>query len=82
MRKLNDTVECGICRGRGTVPLTGVYAETLDMLRHCTGEVTGSELARADGCKVPAMCNRLAVLERYGFAVSRRHGKKRLYRAK
>ncbi len=72
---------CPCCGGTGTIDLTGVYADTLKLLRR-TGEATGAALARADGCKASAMNNRLAALERMGLAQSRRYGRERLYRAK
>lgn len=74
-------VRCGHCGGTGLLPLTGVCADTLTLLR-AAGEATGADLARLDGCKATAMNNRLAVLERHGLATSRRYGRKRLYRAK
>jgi hypothetical protein len=74
------SVTCLCCRGTGRVPLTGVYADTLDLLRR-SGEVCGAALARAAGCKPSAMNNRLAALERPGLAVSRRYGRLRLFRA-
>ena len=72
---------CRCCKGTGRVKLTGVYAETLELLAAQAGEITGSELARLAGCKVSAMCNRLAALEAMGLADSRRYGRKRFYRA-
>lgn len=74
-------VRCGHCGGTGLRPLTGVYADTLVLLR-AAGEVTGADLARRARCKATAMNNRLAVLERHGPSTSRRYGHKRLYRAK
>ncbi len=71
---------CPTCHGAGTVVLTGRYADTLALLRRQRGEVCGTALAAVAGCKVPAMCNRLAALERLGLATSRRYGCKRLYR--
>ncbi len=75
-----DLVPCPCCGGTGLRPLTGVYAETLALLR-AAGEATGADLARRVGCKATAMNNRLAALERLGLAVSRRYGRLRLYRA-
>ena len=71
---------CPYCGGTGRVPLTGVYAGTLELLRRQPGEATGADLARQDGCKATAMNNRLAALERFGLATSRRFGRLRLFR--
>lgn len=76
-----DTVPCSCCGGTGRLLLTGVYADTLALLRRQPGEVSGAALARQDGCKAPAMNNRLASLERLGLATSRRYGRLRLFRA-
>jgi len=78
MRKIN--VSCPHCSGKGDVELTGVYADTIALLRRQKKEVTGAELAAVVQCKATAMNNRLATLERFGLAVSRRYGRKRLYR--
>lgn len=75
------SVCCPHCRGSGRIPLTGVYADTLELLR-ANGEATGADLARVEGCKATAMNNRLAMLERHGLATSRRYGRQRLYRVK
>lgn len=72
---------CPHCKGKGVVELTGVYAETLAMLRSTSGPITGASLARESGCKATAMNNRLAVLERLGYASSERHGRERRFRA-
>lgn len=45
------------------------------------GPITGASLARESGCKATAMNNRLAVLERLGYASSERHGRERRFRA-
>jgi uncharacterized membrane protein len=73
-------VRCPHCRGSGQVPLTGVHAETLALLNRQRREASGADLARKGGCSGPAMCNRLAALERLGLVVSRRYGHLRLYR--
>ncbi len=73
---------CPTCGGKGVVVITGVYADTLALLRHAADEVTAATLARADGCKATAMSNRLAALEKMGLAQSRRYGRERLYRAR
>jgi len=76
-----DQVFCQHCSGTGRREVTGIYAETLALLRRQKQEVTGADLAAIDGCKATAMNNRLASLERLGLATSRRFGRKRLYKA-
>ena len=78
---MSDTTTCGHCGGTGHVELTGVYADTLALLRRQKTEVTGADLAVVDGCKDTTMNNRLAMLEHHGLATSRRYGRKRLYKA-
>lgn len=73
-------VRCGCCGGEGTVELAGEYLETLVLLR-AAGETWAARLAPALGCQATAANNRLAALERKGLAVSRRVGRRRLYRA-
>jgi hypothetical protein len=75
------TVPCGHCGGAGRLELTGVYAETLDLLRRQQAEVNGAQLAKLAGCTNMAMCNRLVALERNGLATSRRYGQQRLWKA-
>ena len=72
---------CPYCRGAGTIEVTGIYRETLDLLAARPGEVCGADLARLAGCSATAMNNRLAALESFGLAASRRWGRKVLYRA-
>jgi len=74
-------VACSHCKGSGKREVTGVYADTLLLLRRRKDEVTGADLATVCGCKATAANNRLAALEHLGLAVSRRYGRKRLYRA-
>lgn len=76
-----DHVPCPWCRGTGKFAVTGVYADTLALLRKQSCEVTGAVLAYAAGCKATTMNNRLSALERHGLATSRRYGVKRLYKA-
>lgn len=78
---MSDSVTCGHCLGTGHIELSGVYAETLSLLRRQKDEVTGADLAKIDGCKATAMNNRLAMLENHGLATSRRYGRMRLYKA-
>jgi Mn-dependent DtxR family transcriptional regulator len=75
------SIPCPHCRGTGLVELTGVYADTLLLLRAQSGEVNGADLARLAGVKGEAMANRLVRLERLGLAVGRRYGRERLWKA-
>jgi DNA-binding transcriptional ArsR family regulator len=74
-------VKCKFCNGNGKMELTGVCAETLDLL-DATGEASGADLAKAAGCKATAMNQRLSYLENHGLATSRRYGRKRLFKVK
>ena len=77
--------KCGHCKGRGTIPVTGEYSDTLYLLRkvfRSYDEITGAELADIAGIKPTAMNNRLAILEKFGFLRSRIWGRKRFYRIK
>lgn len=74
-------IRCPLCEGKGAVNMTGKCDDALKLLRKQKKEVTGAELARLDGCTGPAMNNRLASLERFGLATSRRYGRMRLYTA-
>ena len=76
-----DLTPCPACDGSGRIPLTGVYAETLMLLRKHGKEMTGSDFARLIDIERTAACNRLARLEAMGFVKSRRYGSKRLYTA-
>lgn len=73
-------VKCKCCAGTGSIELTGVYADTLALLRKA-GETSGASLAKVAGCKSTAMNNRLAALEGHGLATSRPYGRLRLFRA-
>lgn len=75
------TTPCGHCKGTGSVPLTGVYADTYALLRRQSAPLTAADLAPAAGCKPTAMNNRLSALERMGLATSTLYGRKRLYQA-
>lgn len=76
-----DTVPCACCSGTGRIEISGVYAETLQLLRAVGEEIHGAELARRDGCNATAMNNRLAYLVRHGFVVERPYGRKKFYRS-
>lgn len=74
------TVPCTHCGGTGRIELTGVFADTLDLLRRQKVEVTAADLSRLDGCAATAMSMRLGRLEGLGLVTSRRYGRLRLYR--
>lgn len=77
-------ITCGYCKGEGTVPLTGVYAETLKTLRRKTkggAFVVANRDAGLFACEPTALNNRLAWLESKGFAASEQYGRERRYTA-
>lgn len=76
-----DYVTCTRCNGDGAIELTGVFAETLVLLRKQKKEVGTTVLADAAKVKIPAMNNRLAWLESHGLATSRKFGQQRLWTA-
>jgi Mn-dependent DtxR family transcriptional regulator len=75
------TIRCAHCRGKGAVPLSGVYMETWAALRRQKERVSGADLARLMGVPETAMNNRLVALERHGLAEGEAYGRKRLWRA-
>jgi len=81
MSKSRYSVSCWHCRGSGRVELTGVYADTLALLRRQREPLNGAALARLAGCSNEAMCNRLRAIERHGLAKSRRHGREAIWTA-
>lgn len=78
----NTYRQCETCKGTGQKLLTGVYMETLVLLRRQRVAVYPAALAAMMKCKPEAMANRLSALERMGLATSERYGKLRLYKAK
>jgi hypothetical protein len=81
--KVIPTVPCGHCKGTGTIQLTGVYAETLEILKQQKPfALNGADLAKLAGCSGMSMCNRLIALERFGLAASSKYGVSRLWAAK
>jgi hypothetical protein len=77
---IESGLPCGHCGGSGRIELTGICADTLDYLRRIKEPICGAELAKLfDGCTNMAMCNRLVVLEKYGYAKSTRYGRMRLW---
>ena len=77
--EITDSITCGRCSGHGTVPINGVYADTLAYIRADGSERNGAEWARLIGCEHTAMNNRLVWLETHGFLASRQHGKSRIF---
>ena len=73
------TVTCDRCHGKGHLPVTGVYGETL-MIVARNPDQNGAELARMAGCEPTAMNNRLTALERRGLVVRRQFGRASLWR--
>jgi hypothetical protein len=77
-------MKCACCKGRGRVPLAKLYANTLAILRRQSRHgkaVVASRDAETFGCSGTALSNRLAWLQRHGFARSKLHGRERQYRA-
>jgi hypothetical protein len=75
------TYPCWQCGGHGHVELSGVYSDTLDLLRRQNTPLSGSALSKLAGCSNESMCNRLRAIERHGLARSKRSGKERLWTA-
>jgi DNA-binding IclR family transcriptional regulator len=78
---MTDQIPCSHC-GNGRIELTGILADTLELLRRQREEVSAVHLANMDGCRAATMNNRLTTLEGFGFVVSRRYGRFRLFMAK
>lgn len=76
-----DLISCSRCGGAGKIELTGVFAETLTLLRAQSAALSGVEMAQLANVNPTAMNNRLAWLEAHGFARSEWYGRSRLYRA-
>lgn len=78
-----DSYKCPCCKGKGAVPLTGVYADTLRGLRRLCRRPGGYVVANRDaplfGCEATALNNRLAWLERHGLATSFKYGRQRRF---
>lgn len=67
-------VECTHCHGSGSIELTGVYAETLNIVIRFPNR-NGAALAKIAGCEPTAMNNRLTGLEKKGLVMGRKHGR-------
>lgn len=79
---MSDMIVCPTCEGRGQIPLTGVYLETLKILRRLTrkgSKVVSNKHATKFGCRATALNNRLARLEELGLAQSERYGRERRF---
>ena len=72
-------IKCWACQGRGRVELTGVYADTLRILRASRSAVVANRDADRFGCLPTALNNRLSWLEEHGLAQSVRHGRERRF---
>lgn len=79
--KKADFIPCSQCAGEGYIELTGVFAETLELLRKQSTELNGVEMARLADCNPTAMNNRLVWLEAHGLAERKRFGRKSLWKA-
>lgn len=79
-----DHIPCSCCKGSGRIPLTGIYADTLKIIRRRW--VAGYYIvARRDAdnwfqCNPTALSNRLKWLERNGLLVSETYGREKRYR--
>lgn len=73
--------DCPHCGGTGTERLTGVYAETLKLVRKHPNS-HGAALAKIAKCEATAMNNRLSALARMGLIIGERYGRKTNYRSK
>lgn len=71
-------VKCSRCRGKGFVALTGVYADTLALVKRNPG-LNGAQLAELAGCKATAMNNRLRALEDRGLASGEQYGRQTIW---
>lgn len=76
-------VECGCCRGAGTVLLSGVYLETYKVVRRLCKKKSGFVVSGRDcdsfNCKATALNNRLVALEKHGLVFSEQCGRERRF---
>lgn len=70
-----DVVSCSQCDGEGLIALTGIFAETVTLLRQEQTAINGADLARKHGVNPTAMNNRLVWLEARGLAQRQRYGR-------
>ena len=77
---MTDHNTCPHCQGTGKIPLTGIYAETLDKMRKLKFPfVVANQHAEYFGCQPTALNNRLRKLEEYGHVFSERYGAQRRF---
>jgi hypothetical protein len=74
-------ITCSHCDGEGLVELTGIYFDTLMLLRNQPALLNGVELAKLANCNPTAMNNRLAYLESHGLAERTRYGRESTWKA-
>lgn len=74
-------VACSHCDGVGKIELTGVYAETLALLKKQSKPINAAELARGTDVNLTAMANRLAWLGEKGLATFKHYGQMKLWSA-
>lgn len=80
---MTDRHTCPHCNGFGTIPLTGIYADTLDTMRQLSRTgwkfIVANQAAHRFLCKPTALNNRLRRLEELGFVRSERFGRQRRF---
>ena len=79
---MKESIPCPHCHGKGSLPLSGVYAETLKGVRRwckAYGYLVANQAASAFDCKPTALNNRLRRLEELGFVRSEWYGRQRRY---
>lgn len=74
-------IPCSKCGSEGFIKLTGVYADTYNLLRQQPARLNGVELAILAGCEPTAMNNRLVWLEAHGLAERERKGRECVWQA-
>lgn len=80
---VKDLYACSCCNGTGKLELTGVYAETLQIMRANFNSRDAFAVANRDAhlfqCGPTALNNRLNRLEEMGFVDSERYGNQRRF---
>ncbi len=81
---VKDRVQCGCCGGKGSVPLSPAYQQTMNGVRRRCKTPQDYVVANRDhywfDCNACALNNRLAKLEEHGLLTSVRVGKQRRFR--
>lgn len=72
---------CTCCNGAGVVEISGVYLDTLRLLRGQKSPRSGADLARLAGCTGEAMANRLQRLAELDLARYQPAGRRKLWTA-